>query len=149
MISQLPQHCRTCLSLGRHSRVDLGLPHSTWPCGDSLRSLLQLDVSSDELSSPPLPTGSFCCRLMSLAANSPCCRSRRCPLWWLSPLSDVSCRKQPLLHHRRSPDWWLSPPADVSCGKQPLLPPPQMFWLLLGQVHRFQLSSQTRKNGVT
>jgi hypothetical protein len=61
------------LSLVQHARINSGPLHSTLSCTDSLRSLLQLDMSSKELSFSSSPTGSF---LLS---------------------ADVSLSKQPLL----------------------------------------------------
>jgi hypothetical protein len=153
------QHCCPRLSLARPARMHSDLPHSTSSLADSLRSLLQLSLSSDELNSPPLPTGSFRCRLMSLAANSPCCRRRRC-LYLQTALgaaaAGVSCSEQPLCHccwcllRQTAP---AATAAGVSCGKQPLLPPLPMFWLLLVQVHTlnlsFDCSAQTGQNRIT
>jgi hypothetical protein len=44
------QHCCPRLSLARHACVHSDLPHSTSPRADSPRSLLQLSLSSNELS---------------------------------------------------------------------------------------------------
>jgi hypothetical protein len=58
------QHCCQRLSLV-HIHVHSDLPHSTSPHADSPRSLLQLSLSYNELSSPLLEVDSFRCHRLS------------------------------------------------------------------------------------